>query len=118
MRIALMLMAVFVQGVLQAQLVQKHTSPDKLFGQLFIDVQTQRVFSDGKTFVDYTPKIAPSAIMQQYNLQKKQPGFSLKTFVETHFTPPPNPPVLNYIQHEQNIVSAHQPSLASAKSQT
>jgi len=32
------------------------TPPDKVYGKLFVDVQMERVFPDGKTFVDCIPK--------------------------------------------------------------
>jgi alpha,alpha-trehalase len=35
---------------------QKETlTPDKIYGDLFIEIQLQHIFPDGKTFVDCTP---------------------------------------------------------------
>jgi alpha,alpha-trehalase len=42
-------------------------TPSQLYGQLFEDVQMQRVFPDSKTFVDAIAKDAPAIIVQRYN---------------------------------------------------
>ena len=52
---------------------------------LFHDVQLQKVFADGKTFVDCSPKINPEEILQRYLQQKDKAGFDLKAFVLEHF---------------------------------
>ncbi|PRH49499.1 alpha,alpha-trehalase TreA [Burkholderia multivorans] len=62
--------------------------PSQLYGDLFVAVQTAPIYPDQKTFVDATPDTDPATIMQLYQQQKSQPGFSLKAFVEQHFTPP------------------------------
>jgi alpha,alpha-trehalase len=56
--------------------------------QLFMDVQMQRVFPDGKTFVDCLPKFPVEEIKTNYEQQKMQTGFSLKKFVLEHFDLP------------------------------
>lgn len=68
-------------------------SPDKLYGDLFVAVQTAQVYPDQKTFVDALPKAAPAVIVQAYQAQKNAPGFSLKAFVDQYFTPPVDTPV-------------------------
>ncbi|HEX3378259.1 MAG TPA: alpha,alpha-trehalase TreA [Paraburkholderia sp.] len=65
-------------------------APDILYGDLFVAVQTAQIFNDQKTFVDATPNGNPAAIVQLYETQKNQPGFSLQTFVNQYFTPPPD----------------------------
>jgi alpha,alpha-trehalase len=55
---------------------------------LFEDVQLQKIFADGKTFVDCLPKYPPERINQQYLAQKDQPGFHLKEFILSNFDPP------------------------------
>ncbi|HTH59699.1 MAG TPA: alpha,alpha-trehalase TreA [Paraburkholderia sp.] len=62
--------------------------PDILYGDLFVAVQTAQIFPDQKTFVDSTPKANPATIVQLYEAQKSQPGFSLLAFVNQYFTPP------------------------------
>ncbi|MGF6805371.1 alpha,alpha-trehalase [Paraburkholderia sp. Clong3] len=65
-------------------------APDILYGDLFVAVQTAQIFADQKTFVDATPNGNPAAIVQLYETQKNQPGFSLQKFVSQYFTPPPD----------------------------
>lgn len=52
---------------------------------LFEDVQQQKVFADGKTFVDCIPKINADEILQLYQQQKTASGFDLKKFVLQYF---------------------------------
>lgn len=64
-------------------------TPSRLYGQLFIDVQMQRLFNDGKTFVDARPKrLEPSALCALYEQERAAPGFSLAAFVREHFLLP------------------------------
>jgi alpha,alpha-trehalase len=67
------------------------TPPDKIYGKLFVDVQMDRVFSDGKTFVDCIPKRKPADILADYETQKTTPGFDLKKFVFDNFEVPAGP---------------------------
>jgi alpha,alpha-trehalase len=61
-------------------------TPSQLYGQLFEDVQMQRVFADSKTFVDAIAKNAPALIVQRYNEERQRPGFDLAAFVTRNFT--------------------------------
>ncbi|MEO6722850.1 MAG: alpha,alpha-trehalase TreA [Ferruginibacter sp.] len=81
---------------------QKAATPDKLYGQLFQDVQIQRIFPDGKTFVDCIPKRSIKDILRDY-ATKKDARSDLKNFVETNFILPAGPPQLNYVQQEKNL---------------
>ncbi|MGN6420746.1 MAG: alpha,alpha-trehalase TreF [Pseudobacter sp.] len=92
------LLLLSLSHVIQAQTA----SPDKLFGDLFKDVQLNKVFEDGKTFVDCIPKRSPESILQEYTQLKKKKDFNLKKFVEEHFIIP-HTPQLNYIQQEKDI---------------
>src|SRR6516225_10993630 len=67
------------------------TPPDKIYGKLFVDVQMDRVFADGKTFVDCIPKRKPAEIVADYEAQKGTAGFDLKKFVLDNFELPPSP---------------------------
>src|SRR6478752_5478044 len=84
---------------------QNLATPDKIYGQLFIDVQMQHIFPDGKTFVDCVPKRKPVDIMYDYGLQKGA-NFNLKKFVEDNFDLPVNP-VSNYKSDSTENVVAH-----------
>ncbi len=78
---------------------QQPAPPDKIYGQLFTDVQLGKIFADGKTFVDCTPKRKVSDIMYDYGLAKV-PKFDLAKFVNDNFDLPPSPPAFNYIMKE------------------
>ena len=64
----------------------QHT-PDSLYGQLFIDVQTNKIFPDQKTFVDCSPKRSVKDIMYDYGISKGK-GMDLKKFVSDNFNVP------------------------------
>ena len=89
---------------IQAQFLQPPT-PDKIYGDLFIEVQMQRVFPDGKTFVDCIPKRKPADIMYDYGIQKG-PNFNLKKFVEDNFEIP-QPVAANYKSDTSENVVTH-----------
>jgi alpha,alpha-trehalase len=55
---------------------------------LFEAVQLQKVFADGKTFVDCIPKSAADKILAAYEKEKQEAGFDLKQFILTHFELP------------------------------
>ncbi len=75
-----------LSGSIHAQFLQPAT-PDKIYGDLFVEVQMQKIFPDGKTFVDCIPKRKPTDIMYDYGIQKG-PNFNLKKFVEDNFEIP------------------------------
>ena len=64
---------------------QQPAAPDVLYGDLFVQVQMQHVFPDGKTFVDCVPKRPVGDIMYDYGLAKPT-GQQLKDFVARNFT--------------------------------
>ena len=70
-----------------AQLPQ---TPDVIYGDLFTDVQMNKIFPDNKTFVDCIPKRNPQAIVADYlKLKTDSAGrFSLLHFVEENFQVP------------------------------
>src|SRR5687767_7298988 len=78
----LLLSASILHGITQT------ATPDKLWGNLFKEVQLKRIFADNKTFVDCTPKYAPSVILKKYNQEKNRKDFDLKTFVLQNFNVP------------------------------
>ena len=91
----------FLTATSIAQTKKFPPTPDKIYGQLFQDVQLQKILPDGKTFVDCTPKRKVADIMYDYGLMKGA-NMNLKKFVEDNFNMPPAPPQLNYIQQEKD----------------
>lgn len=79
-------------------------TPDKMYGQLFIDVQMNKVFVDSKTFVDCTPKRKTSAILKDYETQKQNVNFNLKKFIDDNFNLPKVSQTLNCIHQEKDVV--------------
>ena len=62
--------------------------PDRIFAELFEQVQSQHLFGDSKTFVDAIAKSDPTTILSSYRTEHHEPGFDLRTFVERHFELP------------------------------
>ena len=86
-RSLLFLFSFFTVSVLFAQEV---LPPDKIYGELFHDVQSSRIFKDSKTFADAIPKKDPKEIVKRYLEIKANPAirFSLQLFVEENFIIP------------------------------
>lgn len=91
-----------ISGLWAFTLLYAQPTPDEIYGSLFVDVQMQRVFPDGKTFVDCVPKRDPRSIVADYKKAKATPGFSLVNFVKENFDLPVVPQ-LNYVQQEKDI---------------
>lgn len=88
--------------LINTQLIaQQPATPDKIYGALFHEIQMQKVYPDGKTFVDCLPKRKPSDIMYDYGLMKGL-SFDVKKFAEANFIMPVAPQ-LNYITQEKNV---------------
>ncbi|MFD4421042.1 alpha,alpha-trehalase TreF [Agromyces sp. NPDC058484] len=66
-------------------------TPGDRYQELFVAVQMERVFDDGKTFVDAAPRDRPADILERYRADVRRPGFDLAAFVEANFTPPTVP---------------------------
>lgn len=66
-------------------LLRASKSPDEILGDLFADVQKQRIYPDGKMFVDLIPKRRLKSIKQEYEILRKDPAFDLRDFVARHF---------------------------------
>ena len=63
-------------------------TPADRYEELFVEVQTARVFPDSKTFVDCAPKGDPNAILEAYRKEHVLPQFDLAAFVRRHFEMP------------------------------
>lgn len=57
----------------------------QLSGELFNEVQSQRIFVDSKTFVDSIPKKKPEDILKEFLSNRANLNFNLKTFVGDNF---------------------------------
>lgn len=77
--------------------------PDRDLGLLFIAVQTEHVFVDSKTFVDCVPKENPTQILETYLKEKELKNFSLKEFINLHFTIP-STPIAGEIDENKDLV--------------
>ena len=63
-------------------------TPSELYPGLFERVQLERVYEDGKTFVDALRRKPPAAILQDYEKERDKPGFDLRAFVTARFDAP------------------------------
>lgn len=75
----------------QPQPAKLPPTPYELYGELFVDVQTQGVYEDNKTFVDAVPKRQPRDIVEAYRRERASPAFELQDFVAREFAAT-NPP--------------------------
>ena len=66
-------------------LVRGNASPDDAFKELFRAVQESNVLGDGKAFVDLIPKKRARAILQEYEVMRRDPAFNLHEFISRHF---------------------------------
>ena len=75
-------------------------TPDKIYGDLFTDIQLKQILPDGKTFVDATPKRKVDDILLDYKSQNDT-NYNLKKFVDDNFNLPLTP-TLAYNKKEDN----------------
>jgi alpha,alpha-trehalase len=68
--------------------LERPAPPQILFGDLYADVELDRIFPDSKEFADATPKSPPDQILALYHAQKPNSLEGLKRFVVTHFELP------------------------------
>jgi alpha,alpha-trehalase len=64
----------------------KFPTPDKIYGDLFNDIQHSGIFDDDKVVADLIPTDHPKVILERYLSENNEPGFDLKAFVDLHFT--------------------------------
>ena len=67
--------------------------PQALFKDLFVAVQTARIFPDQKIFPDAVPDTAPADILAAYHAAHPTSPEALRRFVAAHFTLPAEPAV-------------------------
>jgi alpha,alpha-trehalase len=63
-------------------------TPAQLFGPLFVQVQMDALFPDGKAFPDATPKAPPPVILRHYRRADPRSRAALRRFVESTFSFP------------------------------
>ncbi|MHA6770281.1 alpha,alpha-trehalase TreF [Sphingobium ummariense] len=74
-------------------------SPQHMYGPLFEAVQGERVFPDGKTFVDAVAKAPPADILRAYAVERPSGREALRAFVARWFTLPDAAPALPLRAH-------------------
>lgn len=67
---------------------KEYQSPEKKWGELFEEVQNQKIFDDSKVFADAIPKFKSDSILIKFEEQKLTVGFDLKKFVSENFKLP------------------------------
>jgi alpha,alpha-trehalase len=88
MAILCVLLAIALSQPGKAQGTGYPDSPQLLFGDLFVAVQSAQLYTDGKAFADAIPDAAPQEIMVQFHALHPDSPQALKRFVEAHFTLP------------------------------
>ena len=84
--LAVVLAALLAASPLTAQ--EQASSPADLYGPLFEAVQGRRIFPDGKTFVDATPRLPIQQILADYAAEPHGDDAALRRFVEARFDVP------------------------------
>ncbi|KHL26575.1 trehalase [Croceibacterium mercuriale] len=80
--------AALVLVTLAAVPLQAQEAPAAIYGELFQQIQTERIFPDGKTFADAEPRRDPAAIMADYRRTAPDTPVALEDFVLANFKVP------------------------------
>jgi alpha,alpha-trehalase len=83
-------------------------SPQVLFKNLFVAVQSAKLFPDSKTFADAVPKSPPAAILARFDAAKPASREELQAFVAENFVLPaqvsgPPPPTAEKVSITRHI---------------
>src|ERR1700691_1954059 len=62
--------------------------PSITYGPLYRAVELGWIFPDSKTFPDMIPGAFPTQVLEDYDVAKRTPGFSLANFVNQYFSGP------------------------------
>jgi hypothetical protein len=81
-------LAPFLLLIQPALAFERPSPPQVLFGDLYADVELERIFPDSKEFADGTAKSPPDEILALYHARKPNSLVALKRFVVTHFELP------------------------------
>jgi len=96
-----------LEAARRAQPVPADTlTPADRYQELFVDVQTHKVFDDSKTFVDCAPLKSPEAILAAYREQRGLADFRLVDFVLQHFELP-EVPHSDYVADPSRSLAEH-----------
>ena len=87
--------------------------PQKKYGELFREIQKNKIFSDQKRFVDCEPLGNPDLIVEAYLEQKNETRFNLKRFVAEHFDT-----IQNDYTNKQHLSSVKEMELNGIKNDT
>ncbi|WP_395443199.1 trehalase family glycosidase [Caulobacter sp. UC70_42] len=82
------LAALTFASAVHAQDAAKIPTPADTYQEFFHQVQTRRIFPDGKTFVDAVPRRAPAKILADYRAHSRLSDAELKRFVAANFVVP------------------------------
>lgn len=85
-------------------------TPADRYQEMFIDIQTSRVFDDSKTFVDSAPLGEPDEILNRYRTLRNRDDFNLADFVKENFTTE-TPPSSDYESDPDQSMRDHIDSL-------
>jgi alpha,alpha-trehalase len=66
-------------------LLRPAKSPDDALGELFAEIQKQRIYVDNKTLVDLIPTKRAKQLLREYRIEKNDPNFDLRQFVRGRF---------------------------------
>lgn len=81
-------------------------TPADRYRELFVAVQTGRVFDDSKSFADCVPIVDPDEIVRRYRADCRLPGFDLRAFVKAHFAHEPAP-AERYVADPRQTLADH-----------
>jgi alpha,alpha-trehalase len=84
----LMALMLLVSHAASTAEVNSTEPPQTVFKDLFVAVQMQSIFKDGKVFPDATANSAPSNILLQFHKSHPESPEALRAFVDAHFTIP------------------------------
>jgi alpha,alpha-trehalase len=87
--------------------VGKTKSPDEVYGDLFHDVQSNRIYEDSKSFNDLMPRGSVQVIKQEYMLEKDDPEFDLRDFVTRNFYQLETEKNWNFVADQHDTVEEH-----------
>jgi alpha,alpha-trehalase len=90
-------------------------SPQILFKDLFVAVQSAAIFTDGKAFPDATPRESPDQILAQFHASAPDSPQALEQFVAAHFvlparagvpaSPPERVPIVTHIDQLWDVLT-------------